>query len=192
MKRLVLLFAAAVVACGGSETRPGNVVSKEPVSVRGWIQDVEGAQHSTNPDMESARLSQLFQATQIWVEGAEYVSGGVAPNGAFILLDVPPGNATIGFSAPGAEQARLVLQNIPGNADVMIPAIILKANGSTIADPKAIKVRVPANIAKAQPEGKNAIVGGAQVVVVDVPLAQLVDRHDYPQPAGFRPVATYK
>ena len=69
MKRFILILFCALAACS-AEQKPKHVVSKEPVSVRGWIEDVEGAAHEQNPDMESARRTQVFQATQVWVENA--------------------------------------------------------------------------------------------------------------------------
>jgi hypothetical protein len=190
MSRWIVCALIAVAAC--SAEKPKSTPSKEPVSVRGWIDDVAGSVHATNPDMETARRGQIFQATSVWVENVDYVSGGVAENGSFILLDVPPGNVTIGFDAPGAEQARLVLQNIPGNADVFIPALILKKGSAGVMKLEDVKVRVPAKIDKERPTGKMAIVAGLQVPIVETPLAALVDRHDYPKPGGFRPVATFK
>ncbi len=187
----ICVVAVALAACGGgqSKTIP---LSKEPVSVRGWIDDVEGALHSRTPEMETARRTELFQATSVWIENAPYASGGVAENGAFIFLDVPPGNTTIGFNAPGAEQAQLVMQNIPGNADVFVPGLVLKENGATVVKPQDLKVRVPAPVSKATPTGRMAMVAGVAVPIVNTPLAEFVDRHDYPRPAGFRPVATYR
>jgi hypothetical protein len=193
MKHVAIILATALaVACGNSEKPRASVVSKEPVSVRGWIEDIEGSVKSPTLEIEAARRSQIFQATQIWVENAEYVSGGVAENGAFILLDVPPGNVTIGLSAPGAEQARIVMQNIPGSADVFLPAVILKANGATLANPKDAKVRVAAKIAQPQPTGKTATIAGVAVPIIAVPLNAMIDRHDYPKPPGFQAVATFK
>lgn len=192
MKRAAVSFIVlALMACGEQKPKP-NVVSKEPVSVRGWIADVEGTQHAKTPEMESARLTQLYQATSVWVDDAAYVSGGVAENGSFILLDVPPGNVTIGFTAPGAEQAQLVLKNIPGNADVFIPGLILKKNSAGVLKAEDIKVRIPARVEKTTPAGKTVSVAGLQVPVVLAPIATMVDRHDYPEPGGFRPVATFK
>ena len=187
----ILIVAAAVLACGGESPRT-STVSKEPVSVRGWIDDVQGSVKSTTPEMEAARRGQIFQGTQIWVEGADYVSGGVAENGAFILLDVPPGNVTIGFSAPGVDRAKIVLQNIPGSADVFIPAVILKPNGASVVNPQDVKVRVASRIDKPAPAGKTAIVAGLTVPITNVPINAMVDRHDYPKPKGYQPVATFK
>lgn len=193
MKRCALWVAAALLAaCGGGGGSPSHAVSKEPVSVRGWIADVEGGQRSTNPDMETARRSQLFQATEVWVEDAQYVSGGVAPNGSFILLDVPPGNVTIGFHAPGAESAKLVLQNIPGNADVVVPGLILKKNGVGLLKPQDVKVRMAARVNTPAPTGQTSVVAGLRVPVMNVPINAMADRHDYPVPEGYRPVATFK
>jgi hypothetical protein len=188
---LLCAVTAAFVACAGDKPRL-HAVSKEPVSVRGWIEDIEGGTRATNPDVESARRTQLFQATQIWVENAEYVSGGVAQNGSFILLDVPPGNVTIGFRAPGVDSAKLVLQNIPGNADVLIPAIVLKTNGASVSKPENIRLRVAAQVAKPAPTGRMAVVSGVQVPIITVPIGAMINRRDYPQPDGFRPVATFK
>ncbi len=179
-------------SCGHETPAHTIAVSKDPVSVRGWIEDVAGSQKAATPEMESARRGQIFQATQIWVENADYVSGGVAENGSFILLDVPPGNVTIGFSAPGADQARLVLQNIPGRADVFLPGVILKPNGATLVKPEDVKVRVAADVKKPTPAGSSATVAGMTVPVFDVPLSAMVDRHDYPKPTGFQPLATFK
>ena len=192
MRRFTILIAVVLAAACDNEKPRTSTVSKEPVSVRGWIDDVQGSVKSTTPELEMARRSQIFQATQIWVENADYVSGGVAENGAFILLDVPPGNVTIGLSAPGAEHARLVLQNIPGSADVFIPAVVLKPNGATVVNPQDVNVRVAAEVAKPTPTGKTAIVAGVTVPILNVPLRVMVDRHDYPRPIGFQPVATFK
>ena len=192
MRRFTILLVAAVMAACGNETSRTSTVSKEPVSVRGWIDDVQGSVKSTTPEMETARRTQIFQGTQIWVEGADYVSGGVAENGAFILLDVPPGNVTIGLSAPGVERARIVLQNIPGSADVFLPAVVLKPNGASVVNPQEVKVRVASRIDKPVPTGKSAIVAGLTVPIVSVPINAMVDRHDYPKPKGYQPVATFK
>lgn len=193
MKPIAIAAAIlALVACGPESKTNSFGVSKEPVSVRGWIVDVEGSQHANTPEMEIARLTQLFQGTQVWVDNAQYVSGGVAENGAFILLDVPPGDVTIGFEAPGLGQTRLVLKNVPGNADVFLPGLILKKNGVAFLKTDDVKVRLPAQVGKPTPTGKTASVAGLQVPVVDTPIAAMVDRHDYPQPGGFKPLATFK
>lgn len=192
MRRLLLgSLLLALVACkqeGGGGFRPPS----EPVSVRGWILDVKGAQRGETYEMELARRSQLFLSSSVWVENGDYASGGIAENGAFVILDVPPGGPVIGFNAPGAETAKVVMQNIPPLADVIIPDLILENGGATVLDPKKIVVRLGGNVAAPTPTGKTATVAGYTVPVTEVPMSQLIDRRDYPQVPGFRPVATVK
>lgn len=195
MKRLLIAIAGFALACGGGDSsRPSiNQIAKNPISVRGWIADVEGANKGEvqTPETEGARLVELFQATNIWIENVDFVSGGVAETGAFILLDVPPGNVTVSFNAPGAERATLALENIPGNADVMVPALLLRNGESRVLQPDNIRVRVPANIDQARQTGKFARVAGVEVPIVEAPLRMFSDRRDYPE-RGVRPLAIVK
>lgn len=194
MPRRLLLFAlVALAACKGEEKSDSiYLLNREPVSVRGWIRDVAGAKQGETIEMELARRQGLFAATSLWVESSPYASGGIAGNGAFVILDVPPQSATIGFNAPGAETAKLVMQGIPGNAEVFIPDIILERGGSKVLDPKKIQVKLPAKIDKARATGQYANVGGYKVPIVLTPLNQFTERREYPEPPGFRPVATVK
>lgn len=190
---LILLSAA----CSNEKVDPAfRQLSKEPISVRGWIADIDTGQPSTvyrTVETEAARRAQSFQATNLWVENAPYVSGGVAENGAFVLLDVPPGKAIVSFSAPGVPSASVVVENVPGNADVLIPGLILKPGAVAIADPKAIQVRIAAKISRPGPTGMTARVAGFAVPVIQVPINSLMERHDYPTPPEtLAPVATVK
>lgn len=199
MKRLAILLIPLMLA-GCGEKPKGPVVSKDPVSVRGWILDVEGSGGGDNApfrtvETEAARKVALFQTMNVWVDGAPFISGGLAENGSFILLDVPPGNVTIEFSAPPfVPQAKLVLTNIPGNADVLIPGVVVKKDGGiAFADPKAIEVRTAAKIDKPHVTAQKAVVAGMQVPVIETPLAQMVGRRDWPvPPGGNKPVVTMK
>jgi hypothetical protein len=195
MKKL-LAFAVLllVVACSSPEPA-GPALSKEPISVRGWIADVEGAPDAAfrTVETDALRKQQLFQSMYVWVDNAPYVSGGVAENGAFLLLDVPPGNITIEFSAPGTAAGKLVLQNVPGNADVFIPAILLRRDSVALLDPKGVKVRMAGSVDRAKPIGMVSSVAGLPVPVMTTPIAEMADRHDYPvRPAAARPLGTVK
>ena len=186
----ILLFLAA---CGGGEKSSSvYTLSRDPVSVRGWITDVKGSKMAETMEMEIVRRTELFQASSVWVENSQYASGGIAENGAFIVLDVPPQNATLGFNAPGAETARIVLENVPGSADVLIPNLVLEPGGAKVLDPSQIRVRIPSTVSQPRATGKMAKVAGYSVPVIETPLAQLTDRRDYPNPPGFRPVATVR
>lgn len=190
---VVTSLTLALTACSGDEaTKNVYAMSRQPVSVRGWIVDVKGSKHEQVPDMEIARRAQVFQSTSVWVENTEFASGGIGENGAFIVLDVPPLKATLGFNAPDAENAKLLLEGVPGTADVFIPDLILEPNGATVLDPKKILVRLPADVAKASLSGKTAKVAGYTVPIINTPIAQMIDRREYPSPGGFRPVATVR
>lgn len=194
MRRLLIpIVLLALAACGGSEEGRGSFrPPSEPVSVRGWILDVKGAQRAETIEMEIARRTQLFMSSSVWVENGDYASGGIAENGAFVILDVPPGGPIIGFNAPGAETAKVVMQNVPPLADVFIPDLILQNGGATVLDPKKILVRLAGNVSKPTPTGRTATVAGYTVPVMEVPMSQMIDRRDYPQVPGFRPVATVR
>jgi hypothetical protein len=192
MKRLLLIAALLALACGKPS---GPAVSKEPVSVRGWIVDVEGGPSAPfrTVETEAARKVHLFQQTYVDVANAPYVTGGVAENGAFILLDVPPGKVTITFTAPGAPAARLEMNNVPGNADVFIPGLLLRKDSVALTDPAAVKVRLAAHIETPRPAGASAVVAGVRIPIVDTPFAQMMDRHDYPTPpTQLAPIAKVK
>lgn len=193
LRSLASIGVLLLMSCGGKGGEASVYeLSRNPVSVRGWITDVKGARHEQNIDMELARRTELFANSSVWVEKTQYASGGIAENGAFIVLDVPPQTSTIGFNAPGAENAQLVLQNVPGSADVFIPDIVLEPGGAKVLDPSKIQVRLPAEVPAPRPTGKTATIAGHAVPIVETPIAQMADRREYPNPGGFRPVAIVK
>jgi hypothetical protein len=193
---LAVVITALLPLLGCDNAPSGPRVSKEPISVRGWIVDVEGGPNAPfrTAETEAARKQHLFQAAYVEVVNAPYVSGGIAENGSFILLDVPPGKVTIVFSAPGAQAARLDMENVPGNADIYLPALLLKPASVELTDPAAVKVRLAARVETPQPAGLTAVVAGKRFPVVNTPIAQMADRHDYPTPPslGVAPLATVK
>ena len=195
--RTLLIAALFLVACGGEPKPAGyQALSKEPISVRGWIADIDTnapASSFRTVETEGARLAAAFQAANVWIDNAPYASGGIAENGAFIVLDVPPGNVRITFSAPGAPEAILPMENVPPNADVIIGRLVLKWNGTVTADPARMKVRIPGSVVRETPTKQTARVAGIVVPVVQVPINSLQDRHDYPTPpAGLKPLATVR
>jgi hypothetical protein len=195
MRRAVIFIALIAAACGRESTQHATLpgVSKEPISVRGWIADIDpqsGTGVYRTVETEAARKAEAFQAMNVWVDNAPYVSGAIAPNGAFVLLDVPPGNVTISFALPPAiPVAHLTLSNIPGNADVLIPGLIIKRDGSvTVEDPKQLKIRLAA-----KPSSATAAVAGFPAPIAQVPINALTDRHDYLEPpTSAVPVARVK
>lgn len=187
-RRSLIIALFLLTACG----EDGFKVANDPTSVRGWVLDVKGATRGETIEMELARRAELFVSTSVWVENVEYASGGIAENGAFVVLDVPPENAILGFNAPGAETARVVLQGVPANADVLIPSLILQPEGATVLDPSKIVVRIPGNVSKVTRTGRTAKVAGYDVPIVEAPLSQFNDRRDYPDVPGVRPVATVR
>jgi hypothetical protein len=195
-KGLAIALFLLAAACGGEQQ--ASKLSRQPVSVRGWIEDVETPTSGTGDfktvETEAARRLAMFQQTSAWIEGAPYASGGVSEAGSFVLLDVPPGNVTISFNAPGAETAQLVLQNLPPNADVLIPGLVLKAGGSSLAQPDKVMVRVPSAANASKPTGATATIAGRPIPIMEVPLRELENRRDYPPPGGVQaaPVATVK
>jgi hypothetical protein len=196
MKRVLLLLILVALATSCSDENPTTPrVSKDPISVRGWLLDVEGGPSAPfrTAETESARKTHLFQSAYVEVVNAPYVSGGIAENGSFMLLDVPPGKVTIVFSAPGAQAARLDMDNVPGNADIYLPALLLAPNGVALANPAEVKVRMAARVDAPKPTGAFATIAGLRVPIVDTPIAQMADRHDYPiPPTTLVPIAKVK
>jgi len=167
-------------ACGPSEPQ-GPVVSKEPISVRGWIVDVE---HAVPPgtvqtvETEAARKAALWANTYVEVKDAPFVSGGVDEHGAFVLLDVPPDHSEITFTIPNVVTTKLVLDKIPGNADVVVPALLLAPSAPKLTQP--VQIRMAAQIDRPRVTAREGIVAGAKFKVVETPFAQMGDRRDYP------------
>jgi len=101
---------------------------------------------------------------------------------------------TIAFTAPGAPAAKLEMTNLPGNADVFLPGLLLKPTSVALTDPAAVKVRLAARVDKPRPTGLFATIAGVRVPVIEAPFAQLAERHEYPIPpaSAAPPLATVK
>jgi hypothetical protein len=172
--------------------RPAGL-SPTPTSVRGWVDDIEpkGAAPLTDPQQAYARRLDLLRDTSVSVEGVDFASGGVSENGAFIILDVPPGDAIINFNSPGAT-AMLHLQRIPPNADVLVPYIALKDNKVVLMRPDRLQVRVPSSTNSRRRLPQFATIEGIKVPIDEVPFTDLVDRRDYPDPHGSSVIPTVR
>ena len=75
---LAIGFLAA--ACGAPT--PNNPhVSRTPISVRGWIVDIESPPNAYHTiETEWARKRQLFQQTNVWVDNASLATAGEFSN----------------------------------------------------------------------------------------------------------------
>jgi hypothetical protein len=148
----------------------------------------------TSPEIEQARLEQIFYEANLSVEGVPYASGGIQTNGSFIALDVPPGDSDIAMQFPGIDTPiMLTLRGIPPSADVFIPSLAASPQGIRLLEPQKIRIRVPSN-EKSGVVAANAMVMGVKVEARYAGVGEMKDRRDFPAPpnAGGNPVATVK
>lgn len=196
MKRLpfmpacTLLMLALISSCSG-QVEKGPRLSKEPVSIRGWIEDISTAPAGFKVlTGETQRKRMLFQESYVSIDNAPFASGGVAENGGFIILDVPPGEVTLTFQAPGVPAARLQLHGLPPNADVYLKGISLSpTTGVTVLKPEDVLVRVPGDstVKERSELPSKTFVANRRVRVIRAPLPEMSDRRDYPAPGRPAP-----
>jgi len=187
---LTLALAGCAAPKGGGAGAHGS-----PVSVRGWIADVEmppsDLMKVTDPYIQIQRKYAMFRDTAISVEGVDNVSGGMAETGAFIMLDVPQGDSILNFQPPGLPDAQLKLRQIPGGADVMLPGLLIKGAEVVLANPEQAMVRLVGQGTVRKKLDIPAYVGNQRIDVWEVPLSELIDRREYPtpttRPAGAMP-----
>jgi hypothetical protein len=184
---MLLLLTLSIFALAGcpAPKREGARRSS-PVSVRGWIADVElppsDKMMVTDPYLQIQRKYAMFRDTAISVEGVNYVSGGVAETGAFIMLDVPPGDSIINFQPPGLPDAQLHLRQIPGSGDVILPGLLIKGAKVELFKPEEAMVRLPGEGPGRKKLDIPAYVGDQRIDVWEVPLSEMMDRREYPTP----------
>lgn len=175
---LVLLLV--LPGCGKQQKPSGPSLSKTPVSIRGWVVDVEppaGSYRVADPYAQASQKAETLRNTAMWIENMPFVSGGLGETGAFILLDVPPGKAVVTFQAPGLQPGHLTLENVPGNADIVIPDVVIANGKIDVADPSRIVARIGDN----EQTGETTVtVQGHRVPLKRVPMNELSDRHEYP------------
>lgn len=182
----LLLSVAAVLltSCGEEKPRTG------PASVRGWIGEIEpsGETYAAVGKLnEALRRMEMLSGANVYVENVQFASGGVGEDGSFMILDVPPGNARVVFQIPGVSDAALVLENIPSNADVLIPNVTIAGGKAVVPDPSRIQVRIPGK--QRRDANLTMKVAGHPVKAVEVPLREFGDRREYPSPDTQKPVA---
>ena len=182
----ILLIAAALCACGGEPKGPA--ISRSPASIRGWLVDPGSGTTQLHyltdtASGDAAQRARLFEQTNLSVEGFPYASGGMAANGAFIILDVPPGDVIINFQPPEGANAQLTIKGIPANADILLPALRIQETQVIVTNPQRIVVRVPGRVEAQRPiAGANTLVAGHPVPVLKVPLREMIDRREFPEP----------
>lgn len=166
-------------------------MSRTPVSVRGWVQDIEtpgkeGTFKVMDSGTERARKVALFKETTLFVEKAPYVTGAFGENGAFVLLDVPPGDCAIYFQRPGVPDVKLLLEHVPANADVVIPGLVIRNGAIDLLDPSRVQVRLSSESGTEKLLKGTVVVAGHTVPIREVPLNSLMDRREYPTPVAIR------
>lgn len=183
--------AAITLACADTpELQAERERRRNPVSVRGWIWDIDapapgmsGTFSVTSPvAAEAERRRRLFADTNLAVENVTNASGALLENGSFIILDAPPRQLTVVFQTPVLGDHTIPMSNVPPNADVFLPGIVITSQGIRFAEPEKIHVWIPGQSGAPRPTGQMAQIGPHSVEVVEVPVADLVARRDYPTP----------
>jgi hypothetical protein len=184
---VALLLSCGLAACSQEEGRVRP--SSSPVSIRGYIQEIETADpalyrlRSATTGASEARM-EIFRQTSVVVDEFEFASGGVAEYGAFMVLDAPPGTATLTFTAPHVNDVKVRMTNVPENADIFLPGLILTTKGASIADPSKVVVRVPKD---GDDEAPGPVtIAGVQIPVRVAPLSELGNRREWPSPIPLR------
>jgi hypothetical protein len=186
---LTIVSALSIAASGCGQREPAVNIARQPASIRGWIHEIELPPtdfyklREASTGAREARM-EIFRETSVIVDEYEFASGGVAEYGSFIILDVPPGDITLNFTAPHVNDVKLPLRGIPPNADVVIGGLMLTTQGARLADPSLVQVRVPRDAKQRTPE--TVSIAGVDIPVQAVPLGELGDRREWPTPQPIR------
>jgi hypothetical protein len=170
--------------CAAPPEGPGQGPGKTPISVRGWIAYIQLPPQElmkvSDPEQARRHMRQFLQDTNIYVVDMPFVSGSIAETGAFIMLDIPPGDVRVRFQPPGLPEAELLLRNLPGNADVLLPALKIENDQITLMDPSKAVVRIPIEGGERRKLDSVVFAGSHEVEVWEVPFGDLVDRREFP------------
>jgi len=180
---LLLIVLLAAASCAVPED-DGSGPGKTPVSVRGWIAYIQlppqEVMKVSDPAKARQRMYQFLRDTNVYVLNMPFVSGAIAETGAFIMLDVPPGDVTVRFQPPGLSEAQLVLRNLPGNADVILGGLKIDGDKVSLIDPSKSVARIPVDGTERRKLDQVVYVGDQQIEVWEVPYNDLVDRREFP------------
>jgi len=196
--RILLPLLALVVSCSESSTPPKNRPSKTPVSVRGWFARVDTPSNRekiavTAVEIEQARLEAIFSESNVSVDDINYATGGMQTNGAFIVLDVPPGDAQLDFVFPGIPTSlKLTMKGIPAKADVFLPSLGVSSEGIRFLEPERVKIRVLSETNVKKMTGSSVTINGVSFPVEEVPREELAKRREYPVPTGAQSITRVK
>ncbi|MEO8215703.1 MAG: hypothetical protein ABI718_01325 [Acidobacteriota bacterium] len=189
---MAVIFCAGLVVISCNDKPAGPAMSRTPVSIRGWIEEIEP------PDTELYRLrsktagaaeqrAEIFKQASINVAETDIASGGIGETGSFIILDVPPGKVTLSFTSPGIARSDLLMTGVPPNADILLPSVSVGRDGTKLLNPDAVVVRVPITSEDPHPHFPPVNIGGRSIPVRAVSLDDLMDRRDYPTPEPSKP-----
>jgi len=196
--RILLPLLVLMAACSESAKPSGNRPSKTPVSVRGWFARVDtpisGEKLAvTAVEIEQARLEAIFSESNVSVDNINYATGGMQTNGAFIVLDVPPGDAQLDFVFPGIPTSlKLTMKGIPPKADVFLPSLGVSSEGIRFLEPERVQIRVLSADNSKKMTGASATINGVSFPIEEVPREELAKRREYPVPTGARSITKLK
>jgi hypothetical protein len=168
----MMLLALPILFCGEGGPRHG--LPEKPVSIRGWVSEIQGVPHYGQPG--------YFYDLNVYVEGIEKVSGSIAEDGSFIILGVPAGSSTIVFQAPGIDEAAIHFEGLPSAADIFIPGVILTPAGASLQNPEAARVRVLRRGEPREQIESHTTANGELLPTFLVPREELGDRLNRPTP----------
>jgi len=173
----LLLTVCVIAACGEGEKSPRRP-AQDPVSIRGWILDIEGIP-SDSPDLVFPSLNrspiQYVLEANAYIPDQQFVSGTIE-NGSFVMLDVANGDVTIMFQAAGIADSAMKIKGVPPSADLVLPGIVIGKERTYLIDPTKAMVRIPSNVAEVEEIPSTTFVNGDKVPTFNIPIKKMGDR----------------
>lgn len=173
----LLLIVLLVIACGGEGKAPRRP-AQDPVSIRGWILDIEGvpsdAPDQVFPSLNRSPIQYILDAN-VYIPDQQFVSGTIE-NGSFVMLDVANGDVTIMFQAAGIADSPMKVKGVPPSADLVLPGIVIGKERTYLVDPTKAMVRIPSNVAEVEEIPSTTFVNGDKVPTFSIPIKKMGDR----------------